>query len=189
MITRKTVTKPKVKFDIGKYKKWILYFIVFLVFVKINKVAAFIALFSVVTTIAKFMRTKFGMPMVVFDPLLFCAILLMYYYGLFSLIVFVSICTLLIDAPTGLLEFGSFVNWFLYIGCPFLVFIFIGKMDLIFYGNVVNILYTVVYIVQKLTIFPGDPFNSIAKGVTSGMFTFLYLVLLGPVFHIILTSI
>jgi len=190
---KKTNGGPKKKgmtLNPAQLKKLLFLAVAFFALAMFNRTFAFVGLFTVVTSMAKWMRTKLGLNMIVFDPLLFFALLIMKFYGYKSLFIFVTINTLVMDAPTGNMQVGSFANWFLYQFCPWIAYtVFVQGMGMGFfgYGNIGSFLYSFLYMLQKLTILPGDPFDSFAKSLTSLIFTFLYIALFGGIFEFILS--
>ncbi len=182
---RKKTKKQKLTDTI---KKVLIGLVLTLIMIKVNKAIFFVALFSVFAYIGKQIRGQFGLKLIVLDPLLFCGIMLAQFIDIKSAVLFIAINTLIVDFLTGIASEGTFVNFFLYSGSiSFGVLVFGGLNNMMIYGNVASLCYSVSYLLFRLYIIPKAPIESLAKVTTSFMFTFLYMTFFGPLFKILMT--
>ncbi|MEM3374550.1 MAG: hypothetical protein QXE31_05000 [Candidatus Woesearchaeota archaeon] len=168
-----------------KLKKFIIPVIVILVLIKLNKTLFFIVFFTLLAFAGKFIRGQFGLKMIVLDPLLFCAIMLAKFIGLKEAIFYVLLNTVIVDFITNLASVGTFLNFFLYTLSAISV-AFFGNFDMMIYGNIGSLIYSVLYYFFRTFVLPDEPFSVIMKSITSFVFTFLYLSFIGPLFALIM---
>ncbi|NTV22827.1 MAG: hypothetical protein HGA85_00440 [Nanoarchaeota archaeon] len=181
--------KPEKKNELlSKVKKYGFYAIIVLLLIKLNKPLFFIVLFTVFAFIGKQVRSQFGLKMVVLDPLMFCALLLAQFIDIKSAIIYVAINTLIVDVLTNLVSIGSFLNFFLYTLSSVLSVMLFGSMDMLIYGCIGSLMYSVLYFFFRTTVLPDDPVAVTAKSITSFVFTFLYISFFGPIFKIIMMA-
>ncbi|MBN1502383.1 hypothetical protein JW930_02465 [Candidatus Woesearchaeota archaeon] len=183
---QKQKRKSKFRLDASKIRLLLVFLVVSAVFIIINKIFFFMGLFIIATFAGKMIRGQMGLKMVVLDPLLFSAIIITRYFGIKYLFLFLFITVFFADFVSGIFSPGSFANYLLYHLCPILSHLIFSKFSLMFYGNMASIFYSVGYFIVRTTILPDDPFQVISKSMTSVMFTFMYLLFLGPILNIIL---
>ncbi len=167
-------------------KKFGIPLILILVLIKINKTFFFLALFSILTYIGKYIRGMFGLKLVVLDPLHFCTIMVAKHIGLKEAIILVAINTLIVDFATSIASDGTFANFFLYSGSAVLSVFLFGNLNPVVFSSIAGILYSIGYYIYR-TLVPTQPsFEVVSKCITSFIFTFLYSSFFGPIFGIIM---
>lgn len=180
--------KTKKEIIIGTIKKILIGLAITLILIKVNKTLFFVALFSAFAFAGKQIRGQFGLKLIVLDPLLFCAIMLAQFISIKSAVFYIALNTLIVDFVTGIASEGTFANFFLYSGSvAFGVFVFGGLDNMMIYGNIASLCYSLTYLFFRTSIIPKSPVETIPKIVTSFMFTFLYMTFFGPLFKILMT--
>ncbi|MBT4352552.1 hypothetical protein HOD20_08515 [archaeon] len=177
--------KEKKGFDKSKIKKILLYLLVSLVLFLTFKKGFLMVLFIVLTFIGKTMRTALGINFVMFDPLVFFAILIIKYMDIMSFFIFLFLTVFLADANAGNLTAGSLLNYVLFNLCPLISYFFLKNASLMVFGMVTAFLYSGLMIPIRIKPLAGDPFQTTAKGITNIIFVYLYIIFLGPVFELI----
>ena len=166
----------------------ILIVLVFLIaLIKFRKALFFIVIFTIVAYIGKYIRGMFGLKMVVLDPLHFSAIMMAKFIGIKEAIIFVAINTLIIDFITFIASDGTFANFFFYAGSSALAVMIFGNTNMLIYGSIAALIYSVSYFLYRTLVIPNPPFEVISKCITSFIFTFLYLSFIGPLLAIFMS--
>ncbi len=186
--------KKKRKELLNKIKKWGFIILMMIFLIKINKVFFFLGIFTALTFAGKMVRGQLGLSMVVLDPLLFFAVLIVKFMGIKILVVFLFFVVFFADIVSGIFSPGSFLNYVLYHLCPILGVIVFGSFtdNMLIYGNIASLIYSVLYVLGRTFIIPDDPIQVYAKAITSFVFTFLYITflgpILGPIFQILMSN-
>ena len=97
-------------------------------------------LFIVLTFIGKTMRTALGINFVMFDPLVFFAILIIKYMDIMSFFIFLFLTVFLADANAGNLTAGSLLNYVL--------FKLIGMLGGCYYGINIKLILEVLFTIS-----------------------------------------
>jgi hypothetical protein len=187
---RRQKSKPddKKTKELIKKARLVLFIIIgIVIFIKLNKKLFFMVIFSALAFAGKQIRGQFGLKLIVLDPLMFLAIMVAKFLSLTDAVIFIALNTLVVDFITNIASEGTFFNFGFYsIGTVVGVSLF-GGFNMMIYGNIASLLYSVEYVLFRFFIIPQDPFGSVMKAVTSFMFTFLYLTFFGPLLELLMT--
>ena len=102
-------------------------------------------------------------------------------------VIYIALNTLVVDFITNIASEGTFFNFGFYSIACFVGVTLFGNLHMMVYGNIASLIYSVEYVLFRFFIIPQDPFGSVAKSVTSFMFTFFYLTFFGPILKILMT--
>jgi hypothetical protein len=173
---------------LNKLKIYVPAAIVVLILLKINKALFFISIFTFLAYQLKMIRGRFGLKIVVLDTLHFSALMIGAFIGLKEAVFFVMINTLVIDFITFIASDGTFVNFFLYSASTVLAILIFGKTNMLFFGSVAALMYSVTYYAYRTFVVPNAPLEVISKCITSFIFTFLYITFFGPIMKILMSA-
>lgn len=179
-------SEDKKKNYIKKIRNLVILLILVLLMIKINKTVFFFIFFSIFGFLGKWVRSQFGLKMIILDPNLFFMILMLEYFGIKMLVLFLFLNIFAVDLATAIFSIGSFLNYVLYHFCPITAFLLFGSLGINVWGNIASVMYSVLYAFFRRTVIPDDPFQVFSKAITNVIFTFLYLTFFGPIFRLIL---
>jgi hypothetical protein len=184
---KKKLPVDKKKSQEKKIKLAIFAILGIILLIKLSKGLFFIIIFTYITYMGKQIRGAYGLKMVVLDPLIFCSVLLATYVDLKSAVIFILLNTIIIDFITNIASEGTFFNFvFFSIGTLVGVGLF-SNLGLMISGTISAFLYSLMYWSFRTFVIPNPPHEVISKVVTSFMFTFFYLTMLGPLFNLIMS--
>ncbi len=181
-------TNEKRKELFNNIKKWGFIILIVIILIRINKDFFFLGLFTLLAFAGKIVRGQFGLKMVVLDPLMFCCILIVKFLGIKELLIYLFINIFVADMVSGIFSPGSFINYVLYHVCPIVGVLLFGNFNMLIYGSVTALLYSVLYGIARTIILPDDPVQVVSKSITSFVFTFLYITFFGPLFQLLMSA-
>ncbi|MBU0756682.1 MAG: hypothetical protein KKF44_01335 [Nanoarchaeota archaeon] len=184
---RKTnVKKKRKKFNIFDYKKHMLYGFIFIILFFLNKKFFLLVFFILTTTIGKQVRQMVGNSMIMLDPLTFYCTLIIYYWSVSDLFLFLFITVFVADMIANHLTSGSFINYFLFLVSPLAANFMFHNLGIMMVGVMSQVFYASMYIPIRIKVIPDDPVAVMSKSLTNILFVYLYIMMLGPIFGLLM---
>jgi len=181
------MSKSKKSPALNKIRMWAIGIVIILVLIKLNKTVFFLVFWGILAFLGKYIRGNMGLSMIVLDPNLFSMILIVKFLGIKELVIYLFFTILVADLATNIFSAGSFLNYVLYHFCPiFAIAVFGGTNNMMLYGNIASLMYSVLYVLGRTFLLPDDPIKVWVKAITSFTFTFLYITFFGPLFSLLM---